>query len=243
MADKYAMRAFPVAIDPQSSTEAMRLSSLYNSEELQLDSLNEDEIQKYFNVYLSRAFLNEFLSNPQMIKGQSSELYLERSGMHLKEKMDSSAPAIRINNSQTTPEEKQCMLAKINGCYFETGILSEADTYFESLVEKYHSMEQPLRLLSDIANHNINQEHILEGILHILSSQDYDAINPFGISIALACAVNHSPVIQDLLISCFESWDAADGIDILEKLQLDKLWLRQYRDQVVEQLKQGCQIV
>lgn len=60
---------------------------------------------------------------------------------------------------------------------------------------------------------------------------------PFGISVAIACAVNHSLIIQDLLISCFEKWNAVDAIDILTGLQLEEPWLSEYRDDVVSQLK------
>ena len=141
-------------------------------------------------------------------------------------------------NAKHDVDEKKHMLTIIYNCYFEAGVYSEADEYFEYLVNKYRSFSEPLAILSDITNHNIDQEHVLEGVLHILSSQDYNHINPIGITIVLACAVNHSPVIQDLLISCFESWDSEDGIDILQKLQLDMPWMIKYRDDVINQLKE-----
>ena len=78
----------------------------------------------------------------------------------------------------------------------------------------------------------------MEGVLHILSNYSYDEIEPFGISVAIACAVNHSIVIQDLLISCFEKWNTVDAIDILTGLQLEEPWLSEYRDDVVSQLTQ-----
>ena len=129
------------------------------------------------------------------------------------------------------------LISIIESCYFESGIWTEADEYFESLVKSSSSIESPLALLSSIVNHNLSDDHILEGVLHILSNYSYDEIEPFGISVAIACAVNHSLIIQDLLISCFEKWNAVDAIDILTGLQLEEPWLSEYRDDVVSQLK------
>ena len=129
------------------------------------------------------------------------------------------------------------MIAIIQNCYFEAGIWTEADEFFERLRKTSGHIENSLKMLSDIVNHNLSDTHILEGVLHILSSYDYDEIDPYGITISLACAVNHSPIIQDLLISCFEKWGAIESIDILESLELDDYWLIEYRDDVVAQLK------
>lgn len=133
--------------------------------------------------------------------------------------------------------EKKRLVAIMQSCYFEAGIWTEADEYFECIKKKSNSLERPLKLLSDIVNHSLSNEHVLEGALHILSNYSYDEVDPYGITIAIACAVNHSPVIQDLLISCFEKWGSIDSIDILEGLELKAPWLAEYRDEVVLQLK------
>ena len=141
------------------------------------------------------------------------------------------------NNSQQRIEKEKRLLSIIRSCYFEPGIWTEADDYFESLMKKNnYETVCPLSILSNIANHNLSDDHILEGILHILSYYSYEQIEPIGITVAIACAVNHSPVIQDLLLSCFEKWDAVDAIDILTSLKLSEEWLSAYRDDVVAQL-------
>ena len=176
-------------------------------------------------------------------ESQVSEYKSERFARHsIHQDFISSTSKIAEHKSDLLPEEKHRMIAIIRDSYFEPGVFCEADNYFQELVRKYHSFINPLSALSDITNHNIDQEHILEGVLHIISNCEYDQINPFGISIALAATVNHSPVVQDLLISCFESWDSPDGIDILEKLELEPQWLRKYRDDVVIELKCNEQV-
>lgn len=147
------------------------------------------------------------------------------------------AIAKRSTDEQKIAKEKR-LISIIESCYFEAGICTEADEYFESLVKSNSSIESPLALLSNIVNHNLSDDHILEGVLHILSNYSYDEIEPFGISVAIACAVNHSIVIQDLLISCFEKWNTVDAIDILTGLHLEEPWLSEYRDDVVSQLTQ-----
>lgn len=141
---------------------------------------------------------------------------------------------IRDNNDLLI---KKRMIAIIQSCYFESGIWTEADEYFERLKTTRGDAVNSLGLLSDIVNHNLSNDHILEGVLHILSNYSYAELDPYGITISLACALNHSPVIQDLLISCFEKWEAVEAIDILQQLEIEDPWLIEYRDGVIEQLK------
>lgn len=143
-------------------------------------------------------------------------------------------PEIRDNNAFLI---KKRMIAIIQSCYFEAGIWTEADEYFDKLKTTRGDAVNSLGLLADIVNHNLSNDHILEGVLHILSNYSYAELDPYGITISLACALNHSPVIQDLLISCFEKWDTVEAIDILQKLELEDPWLVEYRDEVIEQLK------
>lgn len=143
-------------------------------------------------------------------------------------------PEIRDNNSLLI---KKRLIAIIQSCYFEAGIWTEADEYFDRLKTTRGDAVNSLGLLSDIVNHNLSNDHILEGVLHILSNYSYAELDPYGITISLACALNHSPVIQDLLISCFEKWEAVEAIDILQQLEIEDPWLIEYRDEVIEQLK------
>lgn len=196
-----------------------------------------DDLIKYLIDYFESD--DRFSSSDNSDKQQTTEHNVERFRIHSHSNLEMSSAIPKSIYIPSFAEERELLLAKIRSCYFEAGILCDADTFFSKLVRQHRSIEYPLSLLSDITNHNIDNEHVLEGVLHILSNCDYSAINPFGISIVLAASVNHSPVIQELLISCFESWDAADGIDILEKLELDIPWLDQYRNEVVSQLKEN----
>ena len=185
---------------------------------------------------LSPARLYSILFESMSDEESTTELVPSRFNQH--RILPNTGTAILPNtNDKRELADKERMIAIIQNCYFEAGIWTEADEFFERLRKTSGHIENSLKMLSDIVNHNLSDTHILEGVLHILSSYDYDEIDPYGITISLACAVNHSPIIQDLLISCFEKWGAIESIDILESLELDDYWLIEYRDDVVAQLK------
>ena len=125
----------------------------------------------------------------------------------------------------------------INNCYFEPGISTEADEYFSELWNDIG--KSSLEILSEIVNENLDDEHILEGVLHILSSLPYAEMIPMGITIGIACGFNHSPLVIDRLIACFEDWEDPAAIRILESMDLASTpWLSNYRDRVISTLKQ-----
>lgn len=204
----------------------------YNSQKMQ-----ELELSKLFFAYIDDKIDVEN-DNPQ-----STKLSLERYEIHTASPSSNTSSTPNKNKKiKSTLVEKEQLLTKIRHSYFEPGIWTEADAYFEHLTTIHSQLEGPLSLLSDIVNHHLLDEHVLEGVLHILSNYSYDDLEPFGITIALACTVNHSPVIQDLLITCFENWNSVDAIPILSGLKLEPLWLAEYRDEVLEQLKSVEQI-
>lgn len=205
---------------------------------LRYDSIGEElpdksaliEFQRFFNNVMKSSIFDK-------IEEQSTDTgVLNRYELH-KVHSENGTDVVSKPPSRNELAEKKRMIAIIQSCYFEAGIWSEADDYFEALGQRSGSIEVPLKILSDIVNHNMSNDHILEGALHILSNYSYEEIDPYGISVALVCVVNHSPVIQDLLISCFEKWGSTESIDILESLNLDEPWLAEYRDEVVAQLK------
>lgn len=169
----------------------------------------------------------------------SSSAFLRNANNYLFEQESSSGKASGAR--KPLPQEVKRMRTLINNCYFEAGVLSPADLYFDKLVETHGSFDAALAVLSDIVNH-ASDDHTMEGILHILSNHSYEEVDPVGITVILACRTNPSHVIEELVISCFEVWNNPDGIDILEKLPLSEPWLIQYRDHVVRQLQNEREI-
>lgn len=200
---------------------------------------NEDQVSQKEQIAEIYSFLNNvcksiFLNDSE----EQSTTGTVPSGYSIHQVPTDSATALppEIRNNDALLIKKR-LVAIIQSCYFEAGIWTEADEYFDRLKTSRGDTVNSLGILADIANHNLSNDHILEGVLHILSNYNYAELDPYGITISLVCALNHSPVIQDLLISCFEKWDAIEAIDILQNLKLEESWLIEYRDEVVEQLK------
>ena len=134
-------------------------------------------------------------------------------------------------------DEANELIAIIRNTYFELGETTETETYFDRLVLKHKDLSYALALISEIVNTHLSDDHILEGVLHILSEQDYEDIGSLGITIGLACKSNQSPVIQDMLIACFEIWDYPSGVIVLEHIKTTESWLEEYRNKVINYLK------
>lgn len=123
----------------------------------------------------------------------------------------------------------------INNCYFESGAWTEADEYFSELWDE--QSKKSLDILSAIVKAHSNDEHMLEGALHILSSLPYSEICPMGLSIGITCSFSHSPLVIDRLITCLEDWNDPATIGILEGMDLSSMpWLSHYRNDVIERL-------
>lgn len=208
-----------------TSTEPVIHPSLASSAFQKTRTINYDKLYKRFLERTSACLERD---------SQSSELAFERFELHNASPLNTTSYSLRRNKPVET--EKAIILAKLRNCYFEPGLWTDVDEYFAKLVKDYYDLETGLDILSDIVNHNLADEHVLEGVLHILSSYTYEAIKPYGITISIACAFNHSPVVLDLLISCFENWGSNDAVDILTGMELHHAWLAKYRDEVVAYL-------
>lgn len=204
-----------------------------DSSVLSEQSLQEKRAYDLLTKILKSVDSSTFAGN---VQDSSVGLTLNQYSLHEVSPDNRTGFSSKIESDKTLADKKR-MIAIIQSCYFEAGAWTEADSFFESLRFYNNSIDVPLRILSDIVNHSLADDHILEGALHILSNYSYEEITPYGITMAIACAVNHSPVIQDLLIACFEKWNSQDSISILESLELDETWLKEYRDEVVEQIK------
>lgn len=211
------------------------------SENLELES-TQSSIQtpsstsEYRIIIDIDAFRRDMGKRPNTMHANASSVDLVPQEIQFFKKPSSPSNQTYALTPRILPIHKERLLSKIRNCCFEAGVWTIADAYFKDLIQIYNSIQAPLTLLSDIVNHNLSDQHLLEGILHILSNYNYEDINPVGITIALCCINNRSPIIQERLISCYENWNSSDGIDTLQSLQLDDVWLDDYRNEVIGHL-------
>lgn len=124
---------------------------------------------------------------------------------------------------------------------FESGIINHSEEIFlkEFGEDELGALNAICRLFMDnIANTGRKLNNLI-GILHMLSHLDYNKVYPSGQMLAI-CAINHkNNEVAEYGIKCFENWGEKDGIDKLNSIRFSSLWLQEYANEVVEELKNG----
>ena len=111
------------------------------------------------------------------------------------------------------------------------GELSASEQYMIEANEQGH-LKVVLDALMKIYVSSLDNLHILEGILVMISCVPYDVVAPAGQVMAMGLLSNKELSIRDKAIQCFEKWNSKKGLDILKNLKCSPKWLQQYVDQV-----------
>ncbi len=80
---------------------------------------------------------------------------------------------------------------------------------------------------------NLNNPHILEGILVMVSSIPYEDIEPEGQIMAMGLLSNTSLAVRDRAIQSFERWNSKKGLAALKSLDCHPKWLQKYVEKVI----------
>lgn len=148
------------------------------------------------------------------------------------------------NENEKIKEEKDMIVAKISEQIlatiqrdvFEDGEISQSEQY---MLEKYNDCigiyikEALMQIYLDYyAN-----EHVLNGVLTMISAKTYEDMEPQGQIIALGLLQHKDVYVRDKAIQVFERWNSKKGIHILENLHCDQQWLQNYVNKVIKYLK------
>ncbi len=118
----------------------------------------------------------------------------------------------------------------------EYGMVSKCDELLLSWFEESPSQ------LGDVVSHiflqSMNDKNVLLLLLKAISNLSYDAIYPFGQTVAVAALVNRDVEVIEGGIRAFENWGSRDGISVLENTQLAFDWLEIYRQQTITYLRE-----
>lgn len=82
-----------------------------------------------------------------------------------------------------------------------------------------------------------NKLQILEGILVMLSSVPYEAVEPQGQEIAEKCLHHKDTSIQDRAIQCYSSWNSKKGLKALKSVKCNAKWLQKYADKIIDYIE------
>lgn len=142
-------------------------------------------------------------------------------------------------NTETDYETIKTILeVKINRSEVEWGILSEFDEY---VIENIQN-ENVLKAINQIYIDSFNDENVLLKILNAISQIEYEKVNPYGQTIAIAAISNKNIIVKQKAIETFERWHNEDSIKILENIDVKEKWLQRYLEKVIAYLKEEVKV-
>jgi len=164
------------------------------------------------------------------------------------------APKVRVENSSEykrmfyTNEDGEKLYQdirneKINQYIHEITAIIRCDEYIDGEISnsqifmeeafEHKQLEYVIEALMQIYYTNIQDPHVLEGVLVMISSVPYESIEPKGQIIALGLLVNNELVIRDRAIQCFERWNSKKGLNALRSINCHPKWLQNYVEKVI----------
>ena len=119
---------------------------------------------------------------------------------------------------------------------FIDGEISKSEQYMQELYRsgQINYASESLMLLY---SQSLSDEHILEGILTVISCVPYDAIAPQGQIMAVGLLSNKILSVRDKAIQCFERWNSKKGLSYLRSLDCHPSWLQKYVGKVISYIE------
>lgn len=146
--------------------------------------------------------------------------------------------------SPSVPVEVESMTileSMLAGEDFEAGISNNSEKYFSELIisDRLSALNGISSLFLKNYSPQNTKANILVGLLHIVSHFDYNSIYPAGQMMAL-CALSHvNKEVAEYGIKCYENWGNKDGIEKLRAVNFSASWLKEYAEEVIEELNEG----
>ncbi len=119
---------------------------------------------------------------------------------------------------------------------FEFGIKAKSEILIEEQLKQNELATR--NWLNEIFVDYFDDEKILIGILRIIGRFEEHIIFPQGQTMALAALNHRNSEIKELGIRAFENWGSINSIKILENINLKIDWLSEYKNQVLNDLKE-----
>lgn len=123
---------------------------------------------------------------------------------------------------------------------FEFGYSSNAELFIRNCLKECATDTK--QWLNEIFIENFHNAHISEGILRIISHFEYDEISPQGPTIALAALTHINSGVKECAVRAFENWGTLDCLRILESTGIEEIWLKNYIDDVIQDLREAWSI-
>jgi hypothetical protein len=125
----------------------------------------------------------------------------------------------------------------------ELRILIQKDEFFDGevsrseqyMIEAYEhgQLDYIADAMMTIYSSSLDDAHMLEGILTMISCVPYEAIEPKGQIMAMGLLTNKELVVRDKAIQCFERWNSKKGLGYLKNIVCGPSWLQKYVEKVI----------
>lgn len=119
---------------------------------------------------------------------------------------------------------------------FEDGEISNSERYMKNnmtLETKDYILDALMKIYMD----RYNDEHVLLGVMEMVSCMKYEDVEPKGQIMALGLLQHENIYLRDRAIQVYEQWNSKKGITVLKTLKCDQKWLQDYLDKVIEYLE------
>jgi hypothetical protein len=119
---------------------------------------------------------------------------------------------------------------------FEDGFQHPAENLIFEYIIRYPALTK--RWLQQTFLRNYRHPEIIIAILRTITHFDISDIDPECKILSVAALSHKNSEIREAAISVFEAWGTQDAIDYLQNYNENKPWLIQYRDKVIQELKE-----
>lgn len=144
--------------------------------------------------------------------------------------------SISISPNLDISKHTQMLLSIMNDDYFEANHIPNSELFIDSLKKQYSNYDI-LIWLNEIMGENMNNPHILRGLMHIISHYPYQDVCPNGPTMACALLNNTDDSVKDFAIKAFENWNRKETIGYLKYTEFSSDWLKEYAQAVIEDLE------
>lgn len=143
---------------------------------------------------------------------------------------------ISIDRDEIVKTYINAILSVIVSDEFEDGEISNSERYMKKNMT-FETKDYILDALMKTYMDKYNDEHVLLGVMEMISCVKYEDVEPQGQIMALGLLQHENIYLRDRAIQVYEQWNSRKGINVLKALKCDQKWLQDYVDKVIEYLE------
>lgn len=142
---------------------------------------------------------------------------------------------VKVIKTEASIFEKK-ILKIINSDYYESGLISNIEKFMRTDCNS-DNLPFIIEAAQQVLRKNLTNEHVVEGILTLLSTRSYEEMEPQGTFMCLSLLSNINYNIRDKAVQTYEKWNSKKGINDLLSVHFQEEWLQDYINKVIENLR------